>query len=121
MSRFRKRSATVMIDLYGTKTRYDGYRYVVTPKHMDYQVVETYGLSLRPHEENINAKTPGRYFVKYDLSTKQINPVSYKTETALKYYNYVDYQSVTSMMLVKELIHHLFRVIKYRIKKKLRR
>lgn len=109
------------IDLYGQKTNYDSYQYVITPKSLNYKIVETYGLLYRPHEDNIIAHEKGNYFVKYDLSIKQKNVVSYKTEMALKYYNYVDYQSVTSMMLVKELIHHLFRVIKYRIKKKLRR
>ena len=121
MERVFENAADTCIDLFGTKTQYDGYRYVITPKLLDFQSIETYGLSLRPHEENIIAKTTGNYFVKYDLSAKQKNAVSYKTETALKYYNYVDYQSVTSMMLVKELIYHLFRVIKYRIKKKLRK
>ena len=121
MERVFENTGDTCIDLYGTKTQYDGYRYVITPKLLDFQSIETYGLSLRPHEENIIAKTTGNYFVKYDLSAKQKNAVSYKTETALKYYNYVDYQSVTGMMLVKELIHHLFRVIKYRIKKKMNR
>ena len=109
------------IDLYGKKTQYDGYRYVITPKSLDYQIIDTYGLSLRPHEENIIAQISGNYFLKYDLSIKKKNDVCYKAEKALKYYNYVDYQSVTSMMLVKELIYHLFRVIKYRTKKKLRK
>ena len=121
MERVFENTGDTCIDLYGTKTQYDGYRYVITPKLLDFQSIETYGLSLRPHEENIIAKTTGNYFVKYDLSTKQKNAVSYKTEMALKYYNYVDYQSVTSMMLVKELFHHLFRVIKYRVKKKMNR
>ncbi len=121
MERVFENEADMCVDLYGKKTQYVGYRYVITPKHLDYQIIETYGLSLRPHEENILAKTPGNYFVKYDLSTKHKNAISYKSEVALKYYNYIDYSSVTNMMLVKELIHHIFRVVKYRIKKKLKR
>ena len=109
------------MDLYGQKTNYNSYRYVITPKCLDYQVVEAYGLLLRPHEENILQNEKGSYFVKYDLSTAQKNRVTVKTETALQYYHYIDYQSATNMMTVKELMHHLFRIIKYRIRKKLRR
>lgn len=113
--------ADTCMDLYGQKTNYDSYRYVITPKCLDYEVVETYGLLLRPHEENILHNEKGSYFVKYDLSTVQKNRVSVKTETALQYYHYIDYHTATNMMMVKDLIHHLFRIIKYRIKKKFRR
>lgn len=111
----------ICIDLYGEKTCYDTYRYVITPRCLNYKIIETYGLSLRPHEENITEKTAGNYFFKYDLSVKEKNTFCNKSEKALQYYNYVDYTDVTDMMLVKELIHHLFRVIKRRIKKRLRR
>ena len=113
--------ADTCIDLYGQKTCYDSYRYLITPKCMDYRIVETYGLMLRPHEENILHKEKGSYFIKYDLSQAQKNRLVNKTETALQYYHYIVYQSATNMMTVKELVHHLFRIIKYRIKKKIRR
>lgn len=121
LERVLDNSPDTCLDLYGQKTNYDSYRYVITPKCLNYKVVDTYGLLLRPHEENVLQKEKGSYFVKYDLSTAQKNRVTIKTETALQYYHYIDYQSATNMMTVKALIHHLFRIIKYRIRKKLRR
>lgn len=113
--------ANTCMDLYGQKTDYASYRYVITPKNLDCKAVGSYGLLLRPHEENIIQNEKGSYFVKYDLSQAQKNRLVIKTETALQYYHYVDYQSATNMMTIKELVHHLFRLIKYRIKKKFRR
>lgn len=109
------------IDLYGQKKGFGAYRYLITPRILNYQIVETYGLSLRPHEENIIARTKGDYFVKYDLSVLQKNPFKNKSEMDLQYYNYIDYTGVTNKMLVMEVIKHLFRIIKRRIKIRLRR
>ena len=108
-------------DLYGQKTQYRGYRYVITPKNLNYKIVETYGLLLRPHEDNIKLKEKGDYFVKYDLTAYKNNSGRIKAEDALMFYNNSSYESVANGMLVSEIVSNLFRVIKYRIKKKFRR
>lgn len=113
--------ADTCFDLYGQKTQYKGYRYVVTPKNLNYKIVDTYGLLLRPHEDNITSKEKGDYFVKYDLTERHNNSGRIKAEEALMFYNYVSYESVTNRMLVSEITCNLFRVINYRIKKWFRR
>lgn len=109
----------VCFDLYGQKTCYDSYRYVITRKPLNYKITETYGLTFRPHEDNILNREKGDYFIKYDLSQRASNTIRFKSETAMKYYNYVDFCDVTNQMRVKDIFSHLMRVIKYRIKKKL--
>lgn len=109
------------IDLYGQKSNYAPYRYVITPKVMNYKVVNTYGLLMRPHEENIIEDEEGTYFYKYDLNVQQQNPIKNRSEMALRYYNYIDFTGVTNEMLVTDIAKHLLRVIKRRIKKRFRR
>ena len=111
----------VCFDLYGQKTYYDSYRYVITPKPLNYKIIETYGVTFRPHEANIINRENGDFFVKYDLSQIASNPIKFHAETAMKYYNYVDFRDVTNQMRVKDLFSQLWRVIKYRIKKKFRK
>ena len=76
---------------------------------------------LRPHEDNIKLKEKGDYFVKYDLTAYKNNSGRIKAEDALMFYNNSSYESVANGMLVSEIVSNLFRVIKYRIKKKFRR
>lgn len=109
------------IDLYGQKKDFGSYRYIITPRCLNYKIVDTYGLSLRPHEENILFEISGNYFVKYDLGIENKNSPIFKSETELRYYNYVDFTVVTNKMRIKDLFSHTLRLIVYRIKKLFRR
>ena len=111
----------VCLDLYGQKKEFSSYKYLISPKSMNYKIVETYGLSARPHEKNIIMNVNGEYFYKYDLSVKQQNPVKNHSEMALRYYHYIDYVGVTNQMMVAEIVKQLFRVIKRRVRKLFRR
>lgn len=108
-------------DLYGQKTQFKGYRYVITPKNLNYKIVETYGLLLRPHEDNVRFGQKGDYFLKYDLSQRQSNSSRIKSEEALMFYSGRSYENVANSMRISEMLRHLFRVAAHRIKKKFRR
>lgn len=120
LERFISESDTCM-DLYGQKTDYTPYSFVITPKILNYKIIETYGLLMRPHEENIYRCEKGRYFYKYDLSINQKNKVEIHSEMAMRYYNYIDYEGVTNQMMVSDIVKQLLRVLKRRIKKLFRR
>ncbi len=110
------------IDLYGQKIEYGSCRYVITQKNLNFKVVETYGLSLRPHENNISHKVNGKYFLKYDLSTpEKSKSMFFCSEAEMDYYNYADFEYVTNKMRIKDLLTHTMRIIFYRIKKQFRR
>lgn len=111
----------VCLDLYGQKKEFSSYKYLISPKCLNYKIVKTYGLSMRPHEDNIMMNANGEYFYKYDLAVKQQNPVKNHSEMALRYYHYIDYVGVTNQMTVWDIVKQLFRVINRRVKKLFRR
>lgn len=121
LERVFKNNCDTCFDLYGQKTRYSGYRYVITPKNLNFKAVETYGLLLRPHEDNITHKQKGDYFVKYDLSQRQSNSTRIKSEDALMFYSGRSFENVANSMRISEMLSNLFRVASHRIKKKFRR
>ena len=121
LERVFENNADTCFDLYGQKTSYKGYRYVITPKNLNFKRVETYGLLLRPHEDNITSKEKGNYFVKYDLTERQSNSSRVKAEDALMFYSGKSFENVADSMRIAEMLRNLFRVIAHRIKKKFRR
>lgn len=120
LERIYHNQTDICMDLYGQKN-FKSFRYIITPRILNYKIVATYGLSLRPHEENIRMNAEGDYFYKYDLNVQQQNPIKIRSEMALRYYNYIDFTGVTNEMLVTDIAKHLLRVIKRRIKKRFRR
>lgn len=110
------------IDLYGQKNNYSSYRYLITPKNLDFKIIDTYGLSLRPHEQNILFKIQGDYFVKYDLSVpSKNNKVAFRSPSEMNYYNYISFEEATNKMRIKDLFSHVMRIAFYRVKKLFRR
>jgi hypothetical protein len=55
---------SIAIDLYGAKSTYP--RYVISPKRMNFKVIKSFGLDLRPHELNVIFDNPGSFFCLYD-------------------------------------------------------
>lgn len=77
----------VLIDLNGSYSRYGDYRYVVSTNILDYHVVESYGLELRPQEINLREKTAGNDIFLYDLSKPENNQERKKVNPALVRYD----------------------------------
>ena len=58
----------VCFDIYGSKTSFDGKKYLLSRKIMPYKVIRTYGLELRPHEENVIKNIEGEDIFLYSLN-----------------------------------------------------
>lgn len=60
---------TVTVDLYGQKTKFDS-RYILTTNSLPYNIVQSYGLDLRPIECNVYNTIKGNAIKLYDTSQK---------------------------------------------------
>lgn len=77
----------ICIDLYGEKCNLEKKRYYLTTKHLDYKIISTYGLLLRPIELNIIKKTRGQEIFLYDTNTKISNGFCINNKVYLYFYN----------------------------------
>jgi hypothetical protein len=55
------------VDLYCTKHSNAGKKYLLTRRHIDFKIIQTYGLHLKPHEFNIIYKIQGKDIFLYDI------------------------------------------------------
>lgn len=76
----------LLVNLYGQKVS-AGERYMLTSKHLDYHVVKTYGLNLRPHEMNAIHDIAGDTIFLYDLARPCKNEVNNDYSMARWYYD----------------------------------
>lgn len=82
--RFLFDESEVSIDIYGLKNRVYNKRYVLSTKKMNYKIIESYDLNMRPHEINIFCDLRGDGIYLYDTSVV-IKNKSYKKELRLEY------------------------------------
>lgn len=75
----------VELDLYGTKKEYRT-RFLISSKELNYKIIESYGLDLRPHELNIIRCIPGNFLYLYDLNNPNNN--KFKKRKKLQRINY---------------------------------
>lgn len=68
-----EREGDLTIDLYGQKRMHR--RFVLSSRELPYEVLERFGLLLRPHELNVEYSIPGNFFRLYD--TTRNAPVEY--------------------------------------------
>jgi len=82
----------VTIDIYGMKNKFKT-RYVLSSQKLDYNCIKSYGLSLRPHENNVIYSIPGEMIFLYDTqinqknSFKKISKRKLRVERFKYYYN----------------------------------
>lgn len=62
----------LMIDLYGYRPL-SGRKYILTPKILDFEILRSYGKSLKPHEANILSEIEGKEIFLYDTTTNRKN------------------------------------------------
>ncbi|MEE3488816.1 MAG: hypothetical protein VZT48_12015 [Bulleidia sp.] len=63
----------VLMDLNGSYTKYADYRYVCSTRIIDYEVIKSYGLILRPQELNVSHAIPGDIIFLYDMKKPKKN------------------------------------------------
>lgn len=64
-------NSLICIDIYGQKNYYENKEYLLTSKKINYDVVATFGLCLRPHELNINENIEGEELTLYKIEEKK--------------------------------------------------
>lgn len=79
-------------DIYGTKRDYSSYDLLLTTKSLPYKVIRSFGLQLRPHENNIIYSVNGRDIFLYDLhqngsGAKRKHPFDRDYDTVSYYFN----------------------------------
>lgn len=104
----------VCLDLYGWKKDFTKFKYVISSQILDYKIIDSYGLALRPHEENVLRGIPGNDFFKYDLSQNVANSRNQNRERLFEYYHFTDFRQATNQMTIKEIV----KIIIFRLKKK---
>ena len=102
------------VDLYNSKEK-DNSRYLLSSARLDYKVLHSYGLKLRPHEMNIIKGIDGEDIFLYDTSEKASNKFKSDWDFARWYY---DSRVFDYKYLLRILVKILNLKIRNRIKRK---
>lgn len=68
---FPKCRGEILLDLYGSRTNYKDKRYVISTNALPYEKINSFGLVLRPIEQNCMFPQPGDGINLYDLSKEE--------------------------------------------------
>lgn len=92
------------VDLYGSKDNNN--RYLLSTKKLDYRILDSYGLKLRPHENNVFENIEGNEIFLYDtikVSNNKNNFSIRNTINILEYYNNFNYKGILKLIFLKLL------------------
>lgn len=79
-------------DLYGSKTNFEEKDFLITKQILNYRIVDTFNLALKPHEMNVILKIPGEQIFLYDLKNKSAKKNTYKLKRNPNYYTNTNYK-----------------------------
>ncbi|WDL88470.1 glycosyltransferase [Priestia aryabhattai] len=91
------------IDLYGTKSVQGNY--ILTTKNLKYKLIQSYGLNLKPMEENIYANIEGDNIYLYDI--RQVDNVNKKEKKSL-HHQYEYFYPGLDIVKAARLLFNLF-------------
>lgn len=98
----RQDSKDIEFDLYGNKRHFTS-RYVLSSQNIDFKIMRTYGLELKPHENNYFYKIEGNYFKMYDTCTPKKNELNLLEDEKFLYY----FRRFTGTVLVRFLVQRI--------------
>ena len=75
----------VLMDLNASRSNYGTYRYLASTARLDYRVVCSFGLTMRPQEVNLRYEVPGSEICIYDLQTPMKNTMPSNKEQVTRY------------------------------------
>ena len=80
-------SNDLCIDLYASKKRYEHRKYLASTKPLCFKIISTYGLQLRPHEQNLIKGVPGSEIKVYDTSIRDSKTKKDDKVSIFRYHN----------------------------------
>jgi hypothetical protein len=98
------------IDLYGQKISYK--KFLLTTKKLNFEIIKTYGLHLRPHELNVIYNISGEDIFLYNTNKKASNPTKKHFDINLFLY---DIKTSAKKDLMKASFYFYFRAFKIKI------
>lgn len=103
------------VDLYGKKQN-NTKRYYLTTKSLNYKIIDSYSLSLRPHELNVVLSVPGHDIYLYDTTISNKNRCVNKKNKRLTLLKY-DVRSLTFNDMKVLFFYQLIEELKRKTKK----
>ncbi|MCR5487758.1 MAG: hypothetical protein K6F35_09560 [Lachnospiraceae bacterium] len=107
----------VLVDLYGNKKDYSGYDFILSSNEFDAESVKTYGLALRPLENNIIYNVQGDFFSLYKISEVKMGHKKSDTEHELQWMEYNFKLMTSTRQSCKVLAYKLKKYLFDRVKK----
>jgi len=104
----------LIVDIYGNKKIDFSKKYAISSKRLDYKIVQSFALNLRPQEANVEYNIKGEDIFLYDLTIPQKNKFSSDFDLARWYY---DSRVFDYNYLVKVLLKIIMKKFKEKLKK----
>lgn len=84
----------ICIDIYGSKRHNFNKRYVLTSRQLNFEIINSFSLSLKPEEMNVIMEIPGSELFLYDLTTnsKMLFKGKNKKVNMLEYYSILNWK-----------------------------
>lgn len=98
------------VDLYGMKEDYEGRRYLLSTKPYQYKIVKSYGMNLRPHENNVIYQEDGECIFLYDTIHSEN-----RKKTVTKEIERTAYYCVNAIGNANELRYVLKKILRNRL------
>lgn len=97
------------VDIYGMKENHEGKRYLLSIRQYPYKIVKSYGMSLRPHENNVMYQEEGEDIFLYDRNQDKDNKKVNREIERLEYYR------VSTVSNAKEFRHVIRKIVRNRV------
>ena len=100
LNKFEHIENELIIDLYGEKNSYHK-KYLLSSKCLNFKILSSFDLTLRPHELNVLYNIKGDYFFLYDTEKIRKNKFNLREKSYIKY---TYYYPMLSFKVLKKLI-----------------
>lgn len=105
----------LIVDLYGYKNVVNKEGYLLTSKRLDFELVKSFALQLKPHEMNIKHDIQGKDLFLYNLEKKQNNIEKNSWIINVQKFKYYERGSELNKRMIMTLVYNIL----YRIKEKI--
>lgn len=112
----KKGFSNLVVDLYGSKKIKSEYQYLLTSKKLNFKIIKSYGLKLKPPELNIFHDIKGEDIFLYNTNVKRDNKYLKKEDRYLTFYQYF-YSGLTIKKSIKFILKKIILSFKSAISK----